>query len=400
MHVSSSYLSYWAKHHPSALNGLFRIVSLDPGTIDRSIKTFNACLVKYFDLAGTISSDDSMDDSYEASLLDAKIRLERHSCSIQSAQDGLSLPTVPPTVATQCKLLESLLAVLERFFANDTLTNLLLTEAIISLAACGNIGNHGWLLPLPQQEEASTTVTGVLERLSDQVRRFRSQTSEWDILLSKRRKDLVEEEHVIVSDVRPASPIVTKMSDGEQAVRTPGRNSQQSSRPTTPRGPPVGSPNYGSINSTLATSPSTRSVLQRPLAGSPLRQSYMTNDALEQYSPVAVSPTPGPDYEELLKTQIQLTPEKPASQEGQSLSLLTRKLQAERSTSNDSSSLAIVDDDGSGAATPSLVGDEANVRTQVSLSHILTNAIILQEFTLEVAAVVQVRGTMFGEVDL
>ena len=253
-----------------------------------------------------------MDDSYEASLLDAKIRLERHSCSIQSAQDGLSLTTILPTVATECKLLESLMAVLKSFFANDTLTNLLLTEAIISLAACGNIGIHGWLLPLSHQEEASTTVTGVLERLSDQVRRFRSQVSEWDTLLSKRRKDLVEEEHVIVPDVQPASPPVPKLSDGEQAVRTPGRNSQQSSRPTTPRGPPIGSPTFGSINSTLATSPNTRSILQRPLAGSPLRQSYMTNDALEQYSPVAASPTPGPDYEELLKTQIQLTPEKPA----------------------------------------------------------------------------------------
>jgi hypothetical protein len=34
-----------------------------------------------------------------------------------------------------------------------------------------------------------------------------------------------------------------------------------------------------------------------------------------------------------------------------------------------------------------------------SLGHVLTNAIILQEFILEVIAVVQVRAGLFGEVD-
>ena len=392
------------KHHPSALNGFFRIESLDPSSVDRSIKTFNTCLVKYFDLAGTISTSDTMDDSYEATLVDAKTRLERHSCSIQSAQDGLSLPTVPPTVSTDCKLLEALLAVLERFFANETLTNLLLTEAIISLAACGNIGIHGWFLPLSNNEDASTTVTSVLEQLSDQVRQWRSQFGEWDILLAKRREDLVEEEPVVVSDIRPASPADTKVSEGTSATGTPGRTSQQNSRPSTPRGPPIGSPNFGSIDGALATSPNARTVIQRPLAGSPLRQSYMPPEAVEQYSPIASSPTPAPNYEDLLKTQIQLTPEKHSPQQGQSVSLLTRKLQAERSTSNDSSSVAVVDDgeSASGVATPSLRdgGNEENARANVSLSHVLTNAIILQEFVLEVAAVVQVRGTMFGEVDL
>ncbi len=38
--------------------------------------------------------------------------------------------------------------------------------------------------------------------------------------------------------------------------------------------------------------------------------------------------------------------------------------------------------------------------TTVTLGHILINAIILQEFLLEIAAVVQVRACLWGEVEL
>ena len=51
----------------------------------------------------------------------------------------------------------------------------------------------------------------------------------------------------------------------------------------------------------------------------------------------------------------------------------------------------------SGAVTPSLAG--LNTRSSVSLEHILTNSIILQEFLLEIAAVVQIRASLFGEVE-
>ena len=40
----------------------------------------------------------------------------------------------------------------------------------------------------------------------------------------------------------------------------------------------------------------------------------------------------------------------------------------------------------------------ADETREVTLSHILTNVIILQEFILELAAIVQVRASLFGEV--
>lgn len=37
--------------------------------------------------------------------------------------------------------------------------------------------------------------------------------------------------------------------------------------------------------------------------------------------------------------------------------------------------------------------------SEISLSHLLTNIIILQEFILELAAIIQVRASLFGEVE-
>jgi hypothetical protein len=384
------------KHHPSALIGLFKTETLDSSSLVRSPAAFNDNLVKYFDLAGAVSPSDALDDSYEPTLIDARSRLERHSCCVQTAQDGLALPTLPPSVASECKLLEALTLLLGRFFSNDTLTNLMLTEAIMTLAACCNISVAGWLVPTANAAQSSNSVTAVLESLATKVRSWRSRFSEWDILIEMRRQELLEDKPAVSTDTRNASSR-SRVSEPEP---TSAQTSRPNSRPTTPQGLVVGSPNFRSIDDALSTSPTARSNLQpRAIAGSPLRQSHMPSSP-KQESVREPSPPPEPDYGDLLKAQVELTPEKPATNVGQSLSLLTRKLQAERSTSNDSSSLAIMDDEASGAATPSLGEDEAQSRSSVSLSHVLTNAIILQEFILEVAAVVQVRGTMFAEVDL
>jgi len=42
--------------------------------------------------------------------------------------------------------------------------------------------------------------------------------------------------------------------------------------------------------------------------------------------------------------------------------------------------------------------ENEGAKREASLSHILTNAAILQEFILEIVAVMQVRASMFGEV--
>ena len=44
------------------------------------------------------------------------------------------------------------------------------------------------------------------------------------------------------------------------------------------------------------------------------------------------------------------------------------------------------------------VGNNPDGQKEVSVSHVLTNVIVLQEFLLELAALVQVRAGLFGEV--
>lgn len=43
-------------------------------------------------------------------------------------------------------------------------------------------------------------------------------------------------------------------------------------------------------------------------------------------------------------------------------------------------------------------GEGKEVYKEVSLSHILTNVIVLHEFVMELVAMVQVRASLFGEV--
>ena len=66
---------------------------------------------------------------------------------LQTAQEDSFHPLA---VLPDCKLIESLLALLSTFFGNGSLTNLLITEVILSLASCDRIALHGWLIPLPE----------------------------------------------------------------------------------------------------------------------------------------------------------------------------------------------------------------------------------------------------------
>jgi Retinoic acid induced 16-like protein/Family of unknown function (DUF5917) len=391
-----------SKQHQHALMGLFRTESIDNRSTNQSVESFTNTLIEYFDIAGTISLADTMDGSYQGALADVKERLGIHSC-IQALNSEKDDPALPLTVVPGCKLMESLLDLLTNFFGNGTMTNLLLTEALLAVTSCDRITLHGLLMPVPDADPKQTTrnVKSVLKELAEQVQQWKSVFGDWDSLISKRRRDLSEDDYVAVSNVRSVSG-QTRASDGDSAARDQGDSSQQSSRPATPRGRSMGSPNFGSIDSALSASPNPRSTLvPRPLAGSPLRQSNLLKEPEATSSIRTASNAPSaPDLAELLLTRVSLVSEKGSEEGSQPLSLLTQRLEAGRNLSSEDS-LTVVEETGSRALTPNPSENEWQPRpTHASLSHIVTNAIILQEFILEVAAVIQVRGSMFGEVDL
>ncbi|RMD42567.1 hypothetical protein DV735_g2541, partial [Chaetothyriales sp. CBS 134920] len=374
------------KHHQSALNGLFRTEPITGDIPLASVETFTNTLTEYLELAAAVSSAEStIEQSYQASLVDIKARLLNHSC-LEAMHDDHADDSPILGVVPGCKLLGSILNLLSTFFGNTTLTNLLLTETIISLASCDRIALHGWLIPVPGTEDHKRqTVTSVLRTLAEQVQEWRSKFTDWESLTAMRRSELSKVEDEVEQDTHPLT--------GQTSISQPGFSTpaQQSSRPVTPSRRSIGSPAFGSIDETLTTFTGHRvNPAPSSLAGSPLRRSYIQPDHTQDATVHAASNTASILHlEERLNTQVQVRAEKAAEASWESTS---RTLQA---------GSRVVDKQGAGMRTPNLEGAGASVsQSQVSLNHILTSAIILQEFTLEVAAVIQARGIICGEVDM
>lgn len=416
------------RHHSSVLTGLFKSVALQDGW-NVNVKTFNDRLVGLFDLAGQISlSEDVLDESYQGALDDAKFRIERHSCSITDTVDGQPLTKSPTTIATDCKLLRALLSKLDTFFLNDTLTNLGLTQCVMDTAACENFSLYGWLLP--SVATSQSTVLSIVNELVQQIQQWRGFFPEWDVLLAQRRRDLQQSDDEIhtktMSILRP--PAKGALDASSITPATPPR-SVSSSRPVTPppavRGRPTAStPNFGSIDNALSVSPTSSlraGIAPRPAAGSPLRQSYVAQAAgLETTSHSPSQRISEQDHaadmvsdeatNHLLRTMVTLDLASDSVPEESLPHLPVHAGKAKQGTDTPSSEHVLLpipqhvnDSAGSGTVTPtpSAVDSEGRGnRKEISLSHILTNAVILQEFILEIAAMIQVRGTMLGEVDI
>ena len=414
------------RHHTSVLLSLFRTDALADDVVDRSTRAFNGRLVGLLDMAAQVGrTEDALDDSYQGALTDAKFRVESHSCSVVETADGLALQKTPTTIAADCKLFAALLAKMDTFFLNDTLTNLGLTQCIMDAAACENISVYGWLVPLTHTDRP--TVVAIIRRLVLQIEQWREFFPEWDLLLTHRRDDLRrDEDEVIAPNLVPSSsPIKATFGSSSMTTTTPPR-SIQGSRPATPptaiRGRPIAStPQFGSLNSALSASPTPDSrtpLAQRPVAGSPLRQSFIAQAG----QPVDTSPArsnmalpvdesvdtlPEESIEQLLRTMVTIELESSSIPEESSSTLPVHAGRARFGTdtpTSESDFLSLPKGQGpSGTVTPtpSAVDSEGQGNKQeISLSHILTNAVILQEFILEIAAMVQVRGTMLGEVDV
>ena len=396
------------KHHRYVLTNLFRTEVIEPEPADRSVQVFHNTLVRLFALAAAVADSPTMDDSYQAGLIDGQVLLEQHSCFVKGPIGGdEEAGPKSSAISHDCKLFAALISLLRTFFANDTVTNLYLTEAIMSLAACEHLSLRGWLLPagdevLHDEPDSFHSVTLVLAELVSEVRQWRSRFVEWNDLISRRRAELTEEDRADMAGIRTLSGGETKDASGGRRPDSPVsiHHSQPSSRPTTPKGQKIPRSKFGSIDGALSASPSWASgMADGTMAGSPLRKTVRPSEQTDVESTRKISSERPSLDTAILETQIQLAAPSPPDQAvSSSLSLLAGRIQ---SSSPSAASLHPPPGDGgeSGTATPS-VQDEAPVRTHASLNHILTNAIILQEFLLEVAAVVQLRATFFDEVDL
>ena len=411
-------------------------------------------------LAEDLGNDEGLEDSYQAYLYDNRSILENHLCSAKLLEVPgaapligelqASLLCVAPlrsvamhTITLEDPLFKSLTGLLQRFFSNDIEVNLALTQAIVDLASCGFNRLEGWLLVHPSNyllrndcalpldegngverivsgnhtgiaasesyeeeqlralrharqepswlEENTSPIFAALDSLVQQIDTYRRDVQEFDKYLTEHRqllrlhqgkngtttqppdqnKRLADSKGTSPSPARNA-PQIRSISERLQVEKTSGPESRSSS-PRGRRQNSLSAPTLVGRLSHLHASPSrsTSQSTSRTYSPSPLRKDPLSSTPPKPRDTSMAIPT-------VLQRKIRVT-NSPASLESY----------RRAPTSSETSSVR------SASIGPEGKTDELS---EITLGHLLTNVVILQEFILELAALIEIRAGLFGEV--
>ena len=439
------------RQHKYALSTLVTVKAIGANDCKRTIGAHNTEIDILISLAEELTSDDEVEKSYESHLHDNRDLVESHPCSSRLlALPGSPLPSdtfmasqgglrevVMHTIAPQDPLLKALLSLLGSFFANSVEVNLTLTQSIIDLASCGYTRLEGWLLMDPSKyifpgdrtserdekryrdqndstadvqdpeavqlnalhlarrepnwsaENASPTLAA-LERLVRQVDAYRQEVQGFESYLAERRH-LFQTEEEIDDALSNAPTLVRRSVDSKSTSLTPAPNI----------------PQIGSISERLLSETNSGNVSRSSSPRGRQQNISSTLTLVGRLSHLHITPPPSPSR----GTPGAGTPGaySPSPLRGDSPSLSRPKdgssgpsdgLQRKVRVAIDLAAIQLEEPPNSGAS--SMRSDTAEAEapdvTEVSLSHLLTNVIILQEFILELAALVQVRASLFGEI--
>ena len=437
--------------HEYAISGLIRTEQLKEKGIKHSIIEHDRNIDTLLNIAEDLIDQDC-ESSYEMHLQDARTLLESHVCSV----DLLALPSAcvdghektharrddrPHQVAEHKvdaadPLLQSLLSRLYQFFSNDIETNLALTEAISTLVSCGHTSLDGWFLVttsgtertsdkevaiIPKAQHSSNNditstdedmlsqgsclgskelagstedmspVFKALNSLVDQVKRFKKQTQDFEIYLAERKHVFKVGEEI--ETALKETPSLTNPRKDTKAV-SPSRNR------------PIGQ--VTSMSERLSFVENSCNVSR---ACSPWGRQYNASSAptlAGRLSHLRMSPSPNASKgssaygsSPLRRDSFSSTPSKAPRTPIGPADALRQKIRIPMSamdSGNDSFDIG-------GSEVSSIYSDSVERERvprkdfiEVSLSQILTNVVILQEFLLELAALVEVRASLFGEV--
>lgn len=378
-----------------------------------------------YSLAEAILDHDALEESYESHLQDAQMMLEMHPCSADQllplnieALEKMVLRAPPEQriVLPDDTLLTCLLSLLDQFLVNDIAVNLSLSETLAALASCRETRLEGWLLgsalevsvdtetkaekhsrDIPSsisRPEVASPVFSRLASLVERIDRLRQDIQDFDIYLAERRHVFkvggeiddaladvaVQRSHESQDRKLSSQRDLTAVGSISERLHPSGDNS----RSISPRGRQqdltdnnrrVPKSLVGRLSHLrMSPSPSRSNPLERPYSPSPLRRRSMSSTAS---SPIP-SPRGPPD---VLHQKLRFK-----------VTAAGHRRQPRESGGSETSSLH----------SESVKGEsDLDVEEkEISLSHLLTNVIILQEFILELAAIIQVRASLFGEVSL
>lgn len=438
------------KHHGYAVGSLIKTMHVHTKEPHRTIGALNAELEQYLNLAISIGGEDGADEAYENHLKDKLSILESHPCSLKT----LSLPKTalafldtdtdmrsvkPHYLLPEDPLLNSVLDLLVTFLTNDIETNLVLTDVITTLGSCSQLRLEGWLAvdpttyhhhesssadpnpsdpdheatkPLSGQPSRSTPSTPpllqTLQALQTQIAALRADIPPWDDYIASRKHifrtydEVTESAKAIAPTVKPIpehpsaawSPQIPKhVIENKNTAR--GRGSNATSRTASPRGRKeagAGSEQGRKhASSTSSPAPSKLSGQYAPSGSSsrnmsplpPLPQPSNTNTFMTDVLGNLASANENPNFKRRIRFRRRVG--------SRDVEVLLSKYQPppkEEDEEGDTSAGAVEEEE----------EEETFEEREASLGHIITNVVVLQEFVLEVVALMQIRASLFNEV--
>jgi Retinoic acid induced 16-like protein/Family of unknown function (DUF5917) len=411
------------KDHPYAVGTIIRSDRLSPESPQRTHGALNAEVEAYLTLARDMAGEVGMDDAYEGYLRDCQRHIELHCCSTALLTlESLGIPIPPnafemPTLNTTPDLpahiiqegdvfFSQVLALTESFLTNNVEVNLSLTEVLLTLAACPKLRLEDWLAVNPHQYRfpatAEPTSDDALVRLEHARRKptwssqhspqllkiFESVKTEIELL-----KQTVPSLHQLINTRKQAFRLYDEISE---AMEKPPPT--VSSSPRTDTGQPFGTPQR------LNTAASR--LLDRTASPSGRSQSPRGRSTKNDAEATTSSPSPSKGNRSLLTSPFRKpvetrpvfvghTPEDLLGDiiEGANSEVLARKIEFPLRAAGAAAEAA-----GPDTPEPQRTDAPGTTKTIVSLSHVLSNIVILQEFMLELVAVMQIRASLFQEV--
>ena len=423
-----------------------KLVAMTPRSSD--VQEQNCAILR--SVVQDLMDNPDLSESYEVHLEDAQNLLEGHACSLQLLalpESDHFLPSNRPEKAQSAMhanmkfddpILQSLISLLEDFLVNEVDTNLSLTYAFSTIASCARRGLDHWLLensntieyPPPADtavgsQKASdlsasagnradairaasnrgvgttTPVFAALERLVKQVDSLRQGFDQFDSHLLQHRNSLKQSE---TTQHLKTDPSFQRTS--EESARAPHRSTAQigsisqrlasetstaaGSSTSSPRGRPLDAPSptlVGRLNH-LRLSPSRKSPSSQ---GS--RNASPSTPAVRNISPSPLRNDMVPDKASFGTDEAKVAPEAKATETDPLQQKI--KIKVHRASERD---LPDVRSEASSVRSTSMTSEPVEQFKEVTLSDVLTNIVILQEFVLELLAIVEVRASLFGEV--
>lgn len=424
------------KNHSYGLGSLIKVMNVHYKEPHRTVGALNIELETYLNLAIDLAGEDGVDEAYETHLKDIQSLLESHPCSLKtislpptSSQSPAYFDSVNASgrevnqhyLIPEDPLFKSLTDNLLRFLSNDVETNLALTEAIIGLGTCSQLRLEGWLsvdpadyhfednIPetiqfsndslrdvymanrLPTWNASATPqLLACVQNLHAQITALRGDIPDWDehVVNRKNAFRFHEEMHDAMKQaaMQPKATQQLPEAPGSWTPQIPKHVLESLTTPSRTQSPRGRKETLSEQVSSQGSSPAPSKFGSQTLVGSP---------------PRGASPLPAPQGG---KRQTTLFSDIDANLAGfRHSDLLRRRIRFRKSAGSQDIEVMLSkyqpppkepsDDAGAGAETT----EQDDIR-EASLLHIITNVVILQEFVLELVALMQIRASLFNEV--